>query len=190
MTARILALYDKVHLVPFGEYLPLERYLERLGLQNLGKIAGGFLSGDRRRLIAVRGTPPMLPLICYEAIFPGRSGAARQTVRAGSSCPTNDGWFGMSSGPYQHFQQARVLAIEEGLPLVHAANTGISAVIDPLGRILQSLPLGTRGAGRGLAEAYPTHDLCSHRQWSGGADGRDRACRHRSPPAAAHEDLG
>jgi apolipoprotein N-acyltransferase len=140
----ILALYDKVHLVPFGEYLPLERYLERLGLQNLGKIHGGFLSGDRRRLIAVRGTPPMLPLICYEAIFP--DDAVPRGDRPGWLVNvTNDGWFGMSTGPHQHFQQARVLAIEEGLPLVRAANTGISAVIDPLGRIIQSLPLGTEG---------------------------------------------
>jgi apolipoprotein N-acyltransferase len=140
----ILALYDKVHLVPFGEYLPLEHFLERIGLQNLSKIHGGFLSGDRRRLIAVPHAPPMLPLICYEAIFPDE--AVPRNARPGWLVNvTNDGWFGNSSGPHQHFQQARVLAIEEGLPLVRAANTGISAVVDPLGRVIQSLPLGTDG---------------------------------------------
>src|SRR5262249_6897140 len=82
-----------------------------------------------------------LPLVCYEAIFPGA--AVPRGERPGWLVNvTNDGWFGISSGPYQHFQQARVLAIAEGLPLVRAANTGISAVIDPVGKIVNSLPLG------------------------------------------------
>jgi apolipoprotein N-acyltransferase len=86
----------------------------------------------------------MLPLICYEAIFPGA--AVPPGERPGWLVNvTNDGWFGISTGPYQHFQQARVLAIAEGLPLVRAANTGISAVIDPVGRILNVLPLGVEG---------------------------------------------
>ena len=88
--------------------------------------------------------PKMLPLICYEAIFPGT--AVPRGERPGWLVNlTNDGWFGISTGPYQHFQQARVLAIAEGLPLVRAANTGISAVIDPLGRIVKALPLGVEG---------------------------------------------
>jgi apolipoprotein N-acyltransferase len=133
-----------VHLVPFGEYLPLQGLLESLGLQNLTKMAGGFLSGDRRRAMEVAGAPKVLPLICYEAIFPGAAVPAGE--RPGWLVNvTNDGWFGISSGPYQHFQQARVLAIAEGLPLVRAANTGISAVVDPVGRILKSLPLGDEG---------------------------------------------
>jgi apolipoprotein N-acyltransferase len=139
----ILDLYDKVHLVPFGEYLPFERTLERLGLQNLTKQSGGFTPGDRRHLITVPGAPLVLPLICYEVIFPG---VAPPGERAGFIVNvTNDAWFGISTGPYQHFQQSRVQAIEEGLPLVRAANTGISAVVDPLGRVVTSLALGQEG---------------------------------------------
>ena len=137
-------IYDKVHLVPFGEYLPFQDLLERLGLQQLTKVTGGFLSGDRRRAMDVPHAPKMLPLICYEAIFPGD--AVPPGERPGWIVNvTNDGWFGLSSGPYQHFQQARMLAIAEGLPLVRAANTGISAVVDPVGRIIKSLPLGDEG---------------------------------------------
>lgn len=140
----ILSLYDKVHLVPFGEYLPFERILERLGLQELTKQQGGFLPGARRRLINVPGAPRALPLICYEIIFPGD--LAPPGERAGWMVNiTNDGWFGISTGPYQHFQQARVAAIEEGLPLARAANTGISGVVDPVGRVINALPLGVEG---------------------------------------------
>jgi apolipoprotein N-acyltransferase len=111
---------------------------------SLTKQVGGFLSGDRRRVMQVQGAPNVLPLICYEAIFPGAAVPAGE--RPGWLVNvTNDGWFGISSGPYQHLQQARVLAIAEGLPLVRAANTGISAVIDPVGRIIKSLPLGAEG---------------------------------------------
>jgi apolipoprotein N-acyltransferase len=140
----ILGLYDKVHLVPFGEYLPFEHILERLGLEELTKQRGGFLAGDLRRPLAIPGAPAALPLICYEIIFPGE--ILPPGPRPGWIVNvTNDGWFGISTGPYQHFQQARVRAIEEGLPIVRAANTGISAVIDPLGRIVSSLPLGVEG---------------------------------------------
>ena len=140
----IVSSYDKIHLVPFGEYLPFQHLLESLGLQQLTKVTGGFFAGDRRRLISVPGAPPALPLICYEAIFPdelmpkGRRPGWMVNV-------TNDGWFGISTGPFQHLQQARVRAIEQGLPLVRAANTGISAVVDPLGRTIDSLPLGSEG---------------------------------------------
>jgi len=140
----IRAVYDKVHLVPFGEYLPFEEILERIGLQTLTEQRGGFLAGDRHRRMTLPGAPSVLPLICYEIIFPGE-------LRSVDERPgwivnvTNDGWFGNSSGPYQHLQQARLTAIEEGLPVVRAANTGISAVIDPLGRIVASLPLASEG---------------------------------------------
>jgi apolipoprotein N-acyltransferase len=137
----ILGIYDKVHLVPFGEYLPFQNLLERIGLMQLTKLIGGFLSGDRRRAMDVPRAPKMLPLICYEVIFP--EGIVPAGERPGWLVNlTNDGWFGISSGPYQHFQQSRVQAIAQGLPLVRAANTGISAVIDPVGRVVRSLPLG------------------------------------------------
>jgi apolipoprotein N-acyltransferase len=143
-TGSILSIYDKLHLVPFGEYLPFQNFLERLGLMQLTKVQGGFLAGERRRRIAVPGGPAMLPLLCYEVIFPGE--AVPRGERPGWLLNlTNDAWFGISSGPYQHLQQARVLAIEEGLPLVRAANSGISAVVDPFGRIVRSLPLGSEG---------------------------------------------
>lgn len=141
----ILSVYDKVHLVPFGEYLPFQDFLEARGLMQLTKVQGGFIPGDRHRPIPIPNAPRFLPLICYEIVFPG------DVVPRGDDRPgwlvnvTNDGWFGISPGPYQHVLQARVRAIEEGLPLVRAANTGISMVSDPLGRVIRSLPLGTEG---------------------------------------------
>ena len=142
--ASILSVYDKVHLVPFGEYLPFQNFLERLGLMQLTRMRGGFIPGDRRRALTVPRAPRFLPLVCYEIIFPGE--AVPRGERPGWMLNlTNDGWFGRSPGPYQHFQQARMRAIEEGLPLVRAANTGISAVVDPVGRIIKSLPLGSEG---------------------------------------------
>ncbi|HWL20607.1 MAG TPA: apolipoprotein N-acyltransferase [Bradyrhizobium sp.] len=140
----ILSIYDKLHLVPFGEYLPFQDWLESLGFEQLTRIQGGFIAGSLRRTMPIPGAPPALPLICYEAIFPGN-------VADGDDRPgwiinlTNDGWFGISTGPYQHLQQARLRAIEQGLPVVRAANTGISAVIDPMGRIVAHLGLGIEG---------------------------------------------
>jgi apolipoprotein N-acyltransferase len=163
----ILSVYDKVHLVPFGEYLPFQDLLERLGLEQLTKVRGGFIPGDHRHDQSVPGAPNFLPLVCYEIIFPNDAVPDRERpgwlyrhigryfdwpfVAGSGERPgwllnlTNDGWFGASAGPYQHFQQARVRAIEEGLPLVRAANTGISAVVDPFGRVIASLPLGVEG---------------------------------------------
>ena len=118
--------------------------MEKLGFVQLTKVQGGFIAGTRRRTMEIPNAPRALPLICYEAVFPG-------DVASGDDRPgwiinlTNDGWFGISTGPYQHLQQARLRAIEEGLPLVRAANTGISAVIDPLGRIVARLGLGVEG---------------------------------------------
>jgi apolipoprotein N-acyltransferase len=142
----ILSIYDKVHLVPFGEYLPFQNVLERFGLTQLVQVRGGFIPGDRRRAMTIPRAPRFLPLVCYEVVFPGRAVPRGERPGLGWLLNlTNDGWFGRSPGPYQHLQQARVRAIEEGLPLVRAANTGISAVVDPLGRVVRSLPLGTEG---------------------------------------------
>jgi apolipoprotein N-acyltransferase len=144
----ILDSYDKMHLVPFGEYLPFNSFFDRLGLRQFVHVPGGFTAGAGPRSLAVPGMPRAAPLICYEAIFPGEvvpAGAPEE--RPGTLLNvTNDGWFGATPGPYQHFAQARLRAIEEGLPLIRAANTGISAIVDPYGRVLARLPLGTEGA--------------------------------------------
>jgi len=134
----ILDIYDKVRLVPFGEYLPFKEIIERLGLRKLVDAPGAFAPGDARKSIVIDGVPPFLPLICYEAIFPD-FGGSQGSRPAWLLNVTNDAWFGTSSGPYQHFAQARFRSIEQGLPLVRAANTGISAVIDPFGRIVGKL---------------------------------------------------
>jgi apolipoprotein N-acyltransferase len=140
----VLSVYDKLHLVPFGEYLPFQEWMEKLGFVQLTKVHGGFIPGARRRTMEIPDAPRALPLICYEAIFPGN--VATRDDRPGWIVNlTNDGWFGNSTGPYQHLQQARLRAIEEGLPMVRAANTGISAVIDPSGRIVARLGLGIEG---------------------------------------------
>lgn len=140
----VLSVYDKLHLVPFGEYLPFQDWMEYLGFEQLTKVQGGFIPGTVRRTLQLPNAPPALPLICYEAIFP--SAVATRDNRPGWIVNlTNDGWFGISTGPHQHLQQARVRAIEQGLPLVRAANTGISAVIDPQGRIVAQLGLGLEG---------------------------------------------
>jgi len=126
--------------------------MEKLGFVQLTRVHGGFIPGTRRRTMEVPQAPPALPLICYEAIFPGDIAASGD--RPGWIINlTNDGWFGNSTGPYQHLQQARMRAIEEGLPMVRAANTGISAVIDPSGRIVARLGLGIEGV---LDASLPT----------------------------------
>ena len=151
----VLSVYDKLHLVPFGEFLPFQDWMEKIGFEQLTKVQGGFIPGTRRRSMEIPNAPRMLPLICYEAIFPGD--VVERSDRPGWIVNlTNDGWFGISTGPYQHLQQARLRAIEQGLPLVRAANTGISAVIDPLGRVVARLGLGLEGVlDSGLPAAIP-----------------------------------
>lgn len=139
------AVYDKHHLVPFGEYIPFRDLIRRLGGPTIETLTrGGFTAGEGPALVGAPGVPPLLPLVCYEAIF------ARH-LRAPEGRPdwivqvTNDAWFGTLAGPYQHYAQNRVRAIEQGLPMVRAANTGISAVIDPYGREMARLDLGEEG---------------------------------------------
>jgi apolipoprotein N-acyltransferase len=142
--AEVGAIYDKNHLVPFGEYVPFEDLLTKLGIKQLTHLNSGFASGVQRRTMQVGKAPPFGPLICYEAIFPGD--VTSEDDRPGWLLNiTNDAWFGTSTGPYQHLHQARVRAVEEGLPLVRVANTGISAIIDGYGQIKASLPLNTAG---------------------------------------------
>ena len=136
---------DKVHLVPFGEYLPFADWLEKLGIRQFVSAPGGFNAGPERVMLNAPGLPPFGPLVCYEAIFsnavlpnsPSRPGLLLNV--------TNDGWFGITPGPSQHFALARLRAIEEGLPLVRAANNGISAVVDAYGRVEKRLALGEKG---------------------------------------------
>ncbi len=141
---RLLGRYDKVDLVPFGEFLPLRPLFGALGLEALAVGSMDFQPGPGRTTLALPGLPPASPLVCFEAAFPGRgtdgTGRARWIANV-----TNDAWFGISSGPYQHAGMARMRAVETGLPLVRAANTGISMITDPLGRVLESLPLGATG---------------------------------------------
>ena len=140
----VLSIYDKLHLVPFGEFLPFQDWMEKLGFVQLTRVQGGFIPGTGRRAMEIPNAPRALPLICYEAIFPDEV-AARGDRPGWIINLTNDGWFGISTGPYQHLQQARLRAIEQGLPVLRAANTGISAVIDPMGRIVARLGLGVEG---------------------------------------------
>ncbi len=141
--------YDKVHLVPFGEYLPFDGLLSRLGLHQMVALPGGFDAGTRLRTLPLAGAPAFGPLICYEIIFPGAATNHRLRPHWLVNV-TNDGWFGNTPGPYQHLQQASVRAVEEGLPFARAANTGISAIVDPYGRITASLRLGAAGIVDGL----------------------------------------
>ncbi|MFO1184827.1 MAG: apolipoprotein N-acyltransferase [Bauldia sp.] len=136
--------YDKLHLVPFGEYLPFQAWLESLGLRQLTQLPGGFTAGKEAKAIALRDAPSFAPLICYEAIFPGA--VVPSGERPGWLLNvTNDAWYGNTPGPRQHLRQAVVRAVEEGLPLVRNGNNGISAIVDAYGRVTAELGLGETG---------------------------------------------
>ncbi|MEM8626600.1 MAG: apolipoprotein N-acyltransferase [Pseudomonadota bacterium] len=185
--ARLRALYDKTHLVPFGEYLPFQATLEAWGIRQLTALPGGFTPGLQRSLLDVPQQPSrastdvgvktglrLIPLICYEVIFarpitkllPAQR--ATLNARGGRSRAaiinlTNDAWFGSTIGPHQHLALARMRAIEEGLALVRAANTGISAVFDPMGRIVSILDLGVQGAlSTELPKSLPSTPYATH----------------------------
>jgi apolipoprotein N-acyltransferase len=149
----LLTFYDKIYLVPFGEFLPLRGLLHLIGLREIAS-RGAYGSGPTPRpLLQVPGLPPAVPLICYEAVFPAAivQGRERPAVIVNL---TNDGWFGNTSGPHQHFHQARVRGVEEGLPLIRAANNGISGAFDAYGRVLGRLELDSRGV---IDVALPTN---------------------------------
>ena len=153
----IVSGYDKVHLVPFGEYVPaaLDGALRTIGIRQFVRIPGGFTAGVRHTALSVAGLPLVAATICYEAIFPDE--AVPTGPRPGLILNvTNDGWFGDTPGPRQHLAQARLRAVEQGLPVVRAANTGISAVIDPYGRTVAMLPVGREGVlDSALPQALP-----------------------------------
>ena len=157
--------YDKIHLVPFGEYLPFQDFMESLGIFQMTGVRGGFSAGTGSRLLTIPGAPPARPLICYEIIFPDE--VMDKSQRPGWLLnATNDAWFGGSAGPYQHFHQAQLRAVEQGLPVVRAANTGISAIIDPYGRVLGELGLEKEGVVDGLLpEALPTTKFVTWERW-------------------------
>src|SRR6185436_18361214 len=142
--ARILARYDKSHLVPYGEYLPMRPLLSAIGLSRLAPGDLDFDPGPGPRTLDIPGVGPVGFQLCYEIIFSGE--VVDRAHRPGFLFnPSNDAWFG-AWGPPQHLAQARLRALEEGLPVVRATPTGISAIVDAHGRLVASLPLGRAGA--------------------------------------------
>ena len=141
---QIIGAADKVHLVPFGEYLPFEQFWNELGLTAIAAFPGGYSAAPRHQILVAPDGNRLLPLICYEVIFPylgtDESGDADAIVNL-----TNDGWFGDTPGPWQHFHQARIRAVETGLPVIRNSNSGISAIIDGHGRVLAGLDFGAVG---------------------------------------------
>ena len=134
---RLTALYDKYRLVPFGEFLPLEWILEPIGFKRVSQLGEGFDPGPAPAPVAPLGVPPVQPLICYEALFPAlvRDAVNRSEVRPRwLANVSNDAWFGVTSGPWQHLNMASYRAIETGLPMVRATPTGVSAMVDAFGR--------------------------------------------------------
>jgi apolipoprotein N-acyltransferase len=144
------AVYDKYRLVPFGEYMPLDGLAGRLGFKQLVHVGDGFSSGPRPRPMGLSGLPTFQPLICYEALYPGftRAGTLASGVRPSWIVNiSNDAWFGVGSGPLQHFNMASYRAIEEGLPMARATPTGVSAIIDAMGRAVPGKSLGIGAFG-------------------------------------------
>jgi apolipoprotein N-acyltransferase len=150
--ARLSQLYDKHHLVPFGEYIPFWSLVSNFNIAPLQRIGAGFEPGAPPARLVVPGAPEAVVLICYEAIFPGM-------VPRGEGRPgwivmvTNDAWFGGGAGPAQHYAMARYRAIEEGLPVARAASGGTSAIVDAYGREVASARSGARFAEAQLPPA-------------------------------------
>ncbi len=206
---KLLGVYDKYRLVPFGEYMPASQLMSVIGFKKLTHMGeDGFSSGPRPRPMLVAGVGLIQPLICYESLFPGfvREGAQQVGARpAWIVNVSNDAWFGQTSGPWQHLNLASYRAIEEGVPVVRATPTGISAVIDAQGRPLRTLGLGKSGVidaslpGR----AHPAHALLQRRRdrlldhdrpvgrgpGSGGAGAHGEVMARRNRPLATHKDI-
>lgn len=142
---RVLGFYDKHHLLPFGEYLPLGPLMTRLGVRSLVNMPADYAPGPKPDLIDLPGLPRFQPVICYESIFPAAipSGPRPQWI----VLPSNDSWFGETSGPWQHLHLGSYRAIEHGVPIVRSTPTGVSAIIDPYGRIPEGQKLGIGVAG-------------------------------------------
>ena len=134
--------YDKAHLVPFGEYVPLASVLP---IEKITQGALGYRPGAGVRTVRLPGLPPVSLLVCYEVIFPGEVIDSLDRPSAMIVNLTNDAWYGVSAGPHQHFANARVRAVEEGMPVLRAAYTGKSGVFGPYGRVLGVIPLNERG---------------------------------------------
>jgi apolipoprotein N-acyltransferase len=147
---RVTGVYDKHRLVPFGEFMPLGALATKVGFRSLVHMPDDFTAGPPPAPIAPPGAPALQPLICYEALFPGFT---REAIRRSGRRPewilnvSNDAWFGMTSGPLQHLNIASYRAIEEGLPIVRATPTGVSAVIDAYGRVRPGARLGLGALG-------------------------------------------
>ncbi len=159
--ARLSQIYDKHHLVPFSEIMPLEDFVMSLGIPSLQQMGGFFTPGPRPTRLVVPGGPPAVVLICYEAIFPGLTprGEGRPSWIVSI---TNDAWFGGGSGPYQHYVMARYRAIEEGLPLARAASGGISAIVNAYGQ--EIVATSTRG-GHAEAQLPPALGETPYARW-------------------------
>jgi apolipoprotein N-acyltransferase len=139
---QIIGAADKVHLVPFGEYMPFADIFESLGVSPVA-MPGGFSAAREHSLLNV-ADKGFYPLVCYEAIFPAEINATVNEAAALLNV-TNDAWFGNTPGPYQHFQQARLRAVERGLPLIRAANNGISAIVDARGGVVTGMAYDAPG---------------------------------------------
>ena len=166
----IAGLYDKYRLVPFGEYLPLDRELAPLGVKQLVHLGQGFTPGPAPHPIFPPGVPAVQPLICYESLFPGfTNDAARRAGRRPDWIVniSDDAWFGVTSGPWQHLNLASYRAIEEGLPMVRATPTGISAIIDAYGRTLPGKRLGQGVYGAIDAPLPPSLPSTPFEVWGG-----------------------
>ena len=144
----IVSLYNKINLVPFGEFLPFEKNFSKFGLKKITRGYSSFSSGDNRKIISLSNkfnTKKILPLICYEIIYPGKIKKKNQFPDVAINI-SEDAWFGQSIGPHQHFTKAIYRSIEEGIFIGRSANKGISAFIDPNGRVLKSLNTGESGS--------------------------------------------